>query len=434
MGHIIFIIFNILVLLLRTALAVPLIVLKNIIPGLDRRIKFERQNIFSAPSRSFAEDNLSADYMFHVSSEGELEQVRPLIHYFLEMNKRIELVFTSPSVEKKCMDLYQQNSYRMRILRLPLASFFPINFLYFQSLFSFVTAKKVIMCRYDFFPELLLLKLFNKKMILVSAATKKWSWYKKQSMLFFDLIIAATQSEVQKLNQLVYEDQTKKISYFDFRIPRIFGRKENYQSLKKSNTALDNLEKSIQQSSEELIIMGSLWDSDLSIFSNEEFLSKIKNRQLRVIIAPHKLGSEFIFDLKTKLEKKIGIEVEEYRGEKVGFNSALILNLIPGILCESFQFFKVAYIGGGYEKSIHSVLEPFVMGAKVIIGPKIHRSTEYDFILDFAPNEIVVLKNPESFYNEWKKLYSANDFYDRKELESLSKSMLDENLKLIENI
>jgi 3-deoxy-D-manno-octulosonic-acid transferase len=69
-----------------------------------------------------------------------------------------------------------------------------------------------------------------------------------------------------------------------------------------------------------------------------------------------------------------------------------------GILCELYKYFHHSYIGGGYERSIHSVFEPFFCGSMVYCGAKIHRSTEYDLIKEIAPGEIQVLFQAEQFY------------------------------------
>jgi 3-deoxy-D-manno-octulosonic-acid transferase len=412
-------IFCAVLLIFRTLLAIPFIILKNLIPALNQRILFERRNFFNDASRSFRLDNLKADYFFHVSSEGELEQVRPLIQYHLSNFKKIELCFTSPSVEKKCILLYEQNPNLLRIYRLPLASFAPINFLYFQSLFEFITAPVVILCRYDFFPELMILSLFKKQMILLSATTKKWSYYKQINFLMFDKIVAANDSEFEHI-QKFYQ---KKIYAFDFRVLRIFERLNSFPELIAKNEIVAKVHHYVTQLPKMKIILGSAWESDLSIFDNSELINLIKSNQCHIFIAPHKLDPVFINNLITLLEVKLGngtVAVIDHDKEIQSGDRPVTICTVPGILCELFSLFEVAYVGGGYEKSIHSVLEPFLMGAKVICGPKINRSTEFDYVFEIAPNEIKVLKNPNSFYNEWVYLMNLNQSEDRKAMNDAS--------------
>ena len=63
-----------------------------------------------------------------------------------------------------------------------------------------------------------------------------------------------------------------------------------------------------------------------------------------------------------------------------------------------YSLFKISYVGGGYERSIHSVLEPLFSNCFVITGPAIERSTEYDLCHGLVSSEIHVLNNTESFY------------------------------------
>ena len=79
-------------------------------------------------------------------------------------------------------------------------------------------------------------------------------------------------------------------------------------------------------------------------------------------------------------------------------SAPIVILQMSGILCELYSLFSQAYVGGGYERSIHSVLEPFFSNNIVITGPAINRSTEYDLALELISGEIHVLNRPESFY------------------------------------
>ena len=114
------------------------------------RAKFERKNFSDPHSRPF-----KADIAFEVSSEGELEQVYPLLEYFLKEGTAVELIYSSESVEMKCQKLAQKYPQHLRIFRLPLLTHFFFNFLGGQSLKSWMSAPILILCRYDFYPQLL---------------------------------------------------------------------------------------------------------------------------------------------------------------------------------------------------------------------------------------------------------------------------------------
>ena len=49
---------------------------------------------------------------------------------------------------------------------------------------------------------------------------------------------------------------------------------------------------------------------------------------------------------------------------------------IIGVLPYLYSFGTTAYIGGGFGRGVHSVLEPAVFGSKIICGPNIEMLDE----------------------------------------------------------
>ena len=398
MSRALFILFLLFLSVLRLPISLIAIALKPLLPFLNRRILFERKNLLEHSALSFKKENLRADFCFEVSSEGELEQVRPLLERIISEKKRVEILFSSPSVEKKCLALYDRYPDSVRILRMPFVTFWPFPFLYFQSVWSWVSAPTVIFCRYDFFPELLLLKCLEKKFVLLSGAIKKKGWYKLLAFSFFDIVVAATNGEKDQFEDLL----GKKAIVFscDFRIPRIFERlslADKTLAAKAGLEAYINFIKKIPSSQK--IILGSAWESDLSILKDAKLVADVKSSKIHLLVVPHKLDEDFIANLNEKLSIIFGRELVEILKEGEVFKkSPVTLLQMSGVLCELYSLFKVSYVGGGYERSIHSVLEPFFSGSFVITGPKVQRSTEYDLISEMAPKEIHVLIQPDSFY------------------------------------
>jgi len=392
--------------LIRAPISLLLIVLRPFFPALKARIDFERKNSVEEECRSFKKDQLKADYCFEVSSEGELEQVRPLLEYFLAKNKRIELLFASPSVESKCQKMARDYKDQIRIFRVPLAT----HLFLFQTAHQFISAPKIIFCRYDFFPELLILKYFGKKCILVSgAAGKKPSWFKSQVYQLFQIIVAANAKEAQIFIEREQID-SKKVLSFDFRIPRIFERADGAESLL-SSPAVGALQSYLSflrtRSRRSTLILGSAWESDLVVFASPEWKSALKKGEIHLLVVPHDLNAKALTSMKEHLSQlfpevpvcEISAGQNQWESTKEGI---VILNW-RGILCELYTLFDLVYIGGGFGRSIHSVLEPFLCGAKVFCGPRIHRSTEFDYVEGVAPGEIQLLNNADSFYTLFKE-------------------------------
>ena len=68
--------------------------------GLQARYEFESLNLSDPFCASFKDQGEIADYCFEVSSDGEFEQVRPIIDELLRTNRRVELIYCSESLEK----------------------------------------------------------------------------------------------------------------------------------------------------------------------------------------------------------------------------------------------------------------------------------------------------------------------------------------------
>lgn len=437
MSKFIFILLLLLAQLIRVPISLLLIVLRPFFPALKARIDFERKNSAEAECRSFGKDKLRADYCFEVSSEGELEQVRPMLEYFLSERKRVELLFASPSVESKCQKIARDHKDLVRIFRVPLVT----HLFLIQTAGSFITAPKIIFCRYDFFPELLILKFLGKKLLLVSgAAGKKPSWFKSQVYQLFDVIVAANAKEARIF--IEREDiSSKKVSSFDFRIPRIFQRAEGAAALL-SSPSLNPLQNYFnflkQRARSSTLILGSAWESDLVVFASPEWKKALARDEIHLLVVPHDLSPAALASMKEHLSKLFsGVPVCEISAEKNEWESTtkgiVILNW-RGILCELYTLFDLVYVGGGFGRSIHSVLEPFLCGAKVFCGPRVHRSTEYDYVAGVAPDEIRLLNNAESFYTLFKeKAATAPDSSIRKNLQSESALQLKSVMSEIES-
>ncbi len=400
MSRLFFIIFILILSIIRLPLSILIVVIRPLVPFIRKRLNFERKNFLEESSLSFKRENLKADYCFEVSSEGELEQVRPLLEAVLQKEKRVEIIFSSPSVETKCQAIYKERPLQVRLLRLPILSSSPFSLLYFQSVWEWVSAPVVVFCRYDFFPELLMMKFFGKKFVLVSGAFKKMSWYKRECFKFFDTVVAATDNEAVLFKNLL--GKNAKVYSCDFRIPRITDRANNAQLAFDKKPFLKNyLDKLKSLPASEKIIFGSMWASDLAVLRNDKLLSLVREKKMNLLLVPHKLDDEFVLSLKEACEVYFGASHVQLVSEATPYDNqaSVVILQTGGVLCELYTLFSASYVGGGYERSIHSVLEPFFSNNAVVVGPKTQRSTEIDLALEVVPGEIHVLSRADSFYN-----------------------------------
>lgn len=353
-----------------------------------KRAQFERKNLTDPHSRPF-----KADIAFEVSSEGELEQVYPLLEYFLKDGTAVELIYSSESVEMKCQKLGQKYSNHLRIFRLPLLTHFFFNFLGGQSLKSWMSAPILILCRYDFYPQLLSLDV---KLGLVSGSLKGKKRANTRLYKLFDFIICASPQDEKRFKEFY----TGNLSVQDFRVSRIGDR------LKRADIAA-YLELFKETPLNRRLILGSCWPMEMEIFSHPGLQKDILEKNIQVAIAPHSLKDESIKEIVEAFNRNTLNKIPLYElNENVDAsvlkdNPGVIMITSKGILCELYSIFGQSYVGGGFGRSIHSVLEPYLAGSRVYCGPKTYRSTEYDFVNSHSPDYIHVVRKLGEFYDSY---------------------------------
>lgn len=388
------------------------VLLTPFFPWLKKRAQFELKNKTDFRSNSFKKKGKVADFCFEIASEGELEQVRPLLIHYLEVGQLIELVYSSDSLEKKCNLLFEEYSEQLRIFRLPLLTYFPFELFGGQNFLSWTTASNLILCRYDFYPEILLRGRNKKvKFILLSGTLKnkveelkrEGSFgyvYLKRIYELFDLVVASSETDKSRFFKLGLSP--KKIRSFDFRVVQINRRLKNSKNKLLENNYFSffyDISKSFPKTSR--LLLGSAWPIDLEVLGSTEIKELIFKGELFVTIAPHKLSPLFLEAIKNKLAE---LEIPFYSNvdemKQVGSRGpGVLIFTAPGVLCELYSYFGHAYVGGGFGRSIHSVLEPYLANSLVYTGPKTFRSTEYELIKAHSNNKIFVLTHPAQFHS-----------------------------------
>lgn len=387
----------------------PLLRILNILliwhPKLRERRKFEKRNKFEWLAHSFREVNAKADLCFEFSSEGEFQQVAPLVDDALKAGKKIELVFFSPSVERAIMKLAAHYPEQVRYLRYPLLRMFP--FVQRRCFTSWVTSKTLIMVRYDLFPEFLLWAMkkdHSLKMIWVTfkkerSKGKGPSWWKLLFLKNARSIVYAGEPDFEQGKNLELPG-----SLYDFRMEQIRRRMEGKEKkFKELFSVYPEFRQFLDGYSRKLIV-GNAWPSDL-------FLLRDLPSDVLLVVVPHQLSEEMIRKFREGL-KQLGRVVSEItdRSESFEKSNTILLNK-KGILCELYADFTHAYVGGGFEGSVHSLLEPLVAGSlHIACGPQHHRSTEYD--IAESMNRMTEVNTPEQFM-EWLNKHEISAGHDR---------------------
>jgi 3-deoxy-D-manno-octulosonic-acid transferase len=159
---------------------------------------------------------------------------------------------------------------------------------------------------------------------------------------------------------------------------------------------------------EKILVAGSSWPQD------EELLLRLLLEDrfgYRMIIAPHEVHRGHIDPLMKRLGKN-AILFSEADGLVAADKRILVVDSI-GMLLHIYRLAHVAYIGGGFGKSIHNLLEAAAFGKPVVFGPAFHKFEEaHDLIRlggGFAVNNYTEFRDTiTSLFNDEEKYNTAS--------------------------
>ncbi len=299
----------------------------------------------------------------HCSSLGEFEQGRPIIEALHRDLKTYALVlsFFSPSgydVRKN----YLQADY---IFYLPLDT--PKNAKQFLKLVKPVLA---IFVKYEFWLNYLKeIRRQNIPTILMSAKFRPgqlfFRWYGKfyQKAIFaFEHIFVQNEESKMLLQNIGYSGvSVAGDTRFD-RVMEIAKKAKQFIQIKQFTTDKFSL------------IAGSTWEKDETILS--DFFNRNNNENLRLILAPHEINSRHLKQVKLKFNEPILFFSKLMMEDTIIENVRILVIDTIGILSSIYQYGTVAYIGGGFGKGIHNVLEAATFGLPTIFGPNYQKFSE----------------------------------------------------------
>ena len=305
---------------------------------------------------------------FHCASLGEFEQARPVIEKLRHERKQdiIIITFFSPSGYEV------QKNYK----HADLVTYLPLD--------TICNAKEFIKClnpdivlfvKYEFwFHYLNELKNKNIPVILFSSVFRRnqifFKWYggffRNMLNLFTKIFVQNSQSK-ELLKSISVDAQVA----FDTRFDRVFQIAEN----RKLFPLLEKF-----KASSKILIAGSTWKKD-----EELILQTIKENVLRgykYIITPHNIDEKGI----EEIIKSIPLNAKRFSAltetNAVETDAVIIDNI--GNLSSLYAYGDIAYIGGGFNASVHNVLEAAVYGIPVLFGPNFKKTEEAKELIELS--------------------------------------------------
>ena len=359
-------------------------------------------------------DNTKDVYWFHCSSLGEFEQGRPLIEEFRKRKPEafILLTFFSPSGYEL------RKNYQIA----DLVSYLPLDTgLNAWRFINLVKPKAVYFIKYEFW-YYFLRTLFKKNIpiYLVSAKFrpeqmffKKYAFWYKKFLRFFKWFFVQDEQSVLLLKEAGFSNVSLS---GDTRFDRVY-------QLSKNSRDYPGIE--LFKQNKKTMIAGSIWEKD------EEILIQFINQcpdDYKFILAPHEINKKKIYSLVSQIE---GSVVRFTDADKAFFPTAkvMIIDTI-GHLSSVYKYGELAYIGGGFGKGIHNILEAATYGLPVIIGPNHKKFKEAVDLIDMGA--AFSIDDYSSFEIIFKKLFNSPSLLS--ESSGISKTYVAEKIGATETV
>jgi len=318
-----------------------------------------RKNLFKNLGKDMAES--SRVIWFHAASLGEFEQGRPVIEAVKKKypNFKILLTFYSPS------------GYEVR------KNYDGADFVYYLPLdlkknvrrfIDIVNPQFAIFIKYEFWINYMQeLNIRKIPLYIISANFRSdqyffkryGSWFRK-NLKNVDWFFVQNEKSEKLLKSIGF----KNVSVSgDTRFDRVVEVARNPQKFEQIESFSNR---------RFTILAGSTWHEDEKLLL--QWYAK-QNKDVKLIIAPHEIHEAHLVQIETLFGSyKIG------RLSKLKNSPASELDIIiidgMGFLSNLYQYCEVAYIGGGFGKGIHNILEAVTFGKPVIFGPNYQKFSE----------------------------------------------------------
>ncbi|MCX7652412.1 MAG: hypothetical protein N2200_06055 [Bacteroidia bacterium] len=323
-------------------------------------------------------------FWLHCASVGEFEQGRPVIEYILEkLSYKPYLVVTFFSASG--WQRYKGNS--------PLGDWIgpaPTDTPWVvRRWVKRLKPQVAFFVKYDLWPNLLHeLKTADCAIYLLAAHVTplkglRW-WWKKQLFPYIDRIFVQTETDVQKLRLAGFSKVTVA---GDSRLVRVKQLAENWLPVSGVHNWLGN---------GFAIVAGSVWEADVQFLAKA--YEQLRGYSVRWILAPHEVSPKQIeYIHRTWPVKCIQYSHSEWESNR----DTLILDTM-GLLAYVYFYADAVWIGGGFGRGIHNILEAAIYKKPIFFGPNYQDFSEARELIALKIAESC--KYPVSFSNAIKSL------------------------------
>jgi 3-deoxy-D-manno-octulosonic-acid transferase len=318
----------------------------------------QRENLFSALA-DFRAAHPGPLTWFHVASLGEYEQAKPVIAALKakEPNTWIVVSFFSPSGYEPTSQRPQAGVDYITYLSLDRKS-------WAEHFVRILHPSRSIFVKYDlWYHHLQALKKRAIPMYLIAASFRPdqtyFAWYGnffRKMLAQMDWIFTQNEASIQLLSSIsISKASLTGDTRFD-RVAATAAHPLDFAAIKNWIQGRPTL------------VIGSAWEEDMNLL-----IPLIQSKPDWLwIIAPHAIDAVVIDRWATTL----GIPSQKYSQWKEEQSHRILFIDNIGMLSSLYQFAHIAYVGGGFGRGLHNILEPLGFGAPVIFG-KPRRSSKF---------------------------------------------------------
>ena len=334
-------------------------------------------------------------YWFHVASLGEYYQALPIMEKLKKIDNGIENIvsFSSPSG--------YDNSYSSAI---SLKVYIPLDF-FWSVLFAIniIKPKKIIFSSYDLWPNLVWVaehKGIHSNLFAARFSEKNHAlWYPKK---LFALLIHSSLSSIYVIDENDSYNLSKMIGKKFSPIIKVLGNPRYDYVLEKSLSLNDKHTMNLSKRTKRIII-GSIHKEEEHIIIPALTELMDSHKDLKILYVPHEPTTNEITRVKAKFKEMnyVGSVFRKKTDISLPSERLVILGIV-GILSKLYWESIIAYVGGGFGRGIHNVMEPAVAGIPVLFGPKHNHAHEAIELISSGGGFCV--KNKYEFVNRMEKL------------------------------
>jgi 3-deoxy-D-manno-octulosonic-acid transferase len=291
----------------------------------------------------------------HVSSLGEFEQGRPLLEHWRERfpGDRILLSFFSPSGYTIRKDYPLAD----HVFYLPLDTRKKMDRLVGQ-----IQPDLFILVKYDFWPNLLqALHRHRIDTCLVSATFRPDQYlFQPWGKFFLD--------QIRNFKWIFVQDEESASLLKSHRFDQVTVAGDT-----RVDAVMTRRSRPVAHGSHPVLIGGSTWPPEEKMIATlwlSDGFKELKT-EWRLVIAPHDISEKHL----VQIEELFGGNIIRHSRLKEPLLAALdhtepILIDSIGLLSSLYASADLAFIGGGFGKGIHNILEPAAFGLPILFGPK----------------------------------------------------------------